>query len=691
MKYSLFTLVVLQACSLYGQTPRNFKQEANQLRQFLSEHHVEPVTINDEYSVNVFTQIIQELDPDKLFFTQQDIDWLAVYKASIDDELNGKNWVFLNRLKERYQSSLERVRFNIQEILKEELDWRVREAYHPASSLWEKDEIALRNRQRMFLKSEILNKISWFMERDSVNTPDAINIYEQEAVQHVRKIQLRGIDDILNYPTGYDNYVGLIFFEAITTVFDPHTLYLSATDFQNFTGSLATEDFYFGFTIDDNEDGDITIVALAPGGPAWKSGEMQISDVLVAVKSNGRESIDLNGMSIDEVNALLDQITDHELEFTIKKADGVKKTVKLKKEKMEAEENFVRSFILSGSHHVGYIHLPDFYTRWNETGEGSQCANDVAKEILKLKKDSIEGLILDVRYNGGGSLFEALAMAGIFIDEGALGILKDHHNEVTVLKDVNRGTVYDGPLIIMVNGQSASASEFLAAAIQDYNRGLIVGSRTYGKGTGQNILPLNSDFSPETALTKGAGFVKVTTERIYRVTGGSVQAKGVTPDIELPDMFSIIDLHESAVPFSLPPDSIARNTYYKTLPAPKRKELRQRSALRVLSDPVFQQLAKSYAWYAGELEKEAPVSLSWQEFLKNEQELAQQETIIRKVYSPSLTVYEVKNNTTEEGRLKTDSYAAQYNRLWTEKLKGDLYLSETFQIMGDLIDLNKKP
>jgi carboxyl-terminal processing protease len=247
----------------------------------------------------------------------------------------------------------------------------------------------------------------------------------------------------------------------------------------------------------------------------------------------------------------------------------------------------------------------------------------------------------------------------------------------------------------MVNGHSASASEFLAAALQDYNRALIVGSRTYGKGTGQNILPLNpkgSDTSLKSTVLQGGGFVKVTTEKLYRVTGKSVQGDGLVPDIFLPDIFTALDSHENDAAFHLAKDSIVKNTYFKPLPAINRDVLREKSAMRVAASGAFQQLEAMFRKIKDDMQKkDEPSLLTWESYLKQQQENKRDQNIVRKAYESAATLYEVKNNSTETERLRMDEYALPYNIAWSKKLKHDIYLEETFLIISDYIDLSKKP
>ncbi|MFZ6013910.1 MAG: carboxy terminal-processing peptidase, partial [Bacteroidota bacterium] len=465
------------------------------------------------------------------------------------------------------------------------------------------------------------------------------------------------------------------------------------TDMEKFMSMLSVEGYFFGVKFDENDEGHIIVATLVPGSPAWKSGEFHAGDVLISLKWDGHDAVDIHGITLEETDEILEDANHGTLEFTIRKADGLQKTVRLRKEKISLEENFVRSFVLSGAKKIGYISLPDFYTRWGDQTEGARCANDVAKEILKLKKEGIEGLILDIRYNGGGSLWEAMAMAGIFIDEGSLGLIKDKNQAVTILKDINRGTVYDGPLVILVNGHSASASEFLAGAIQDYHRGIIVGSRTFGKATAQEIFPLGQYAATKNiqeAIRQGSGFASITIGRFYRVTGRSTQGKGLVPDIALPDVFEALDYHEEKLPFAFGPDSVSKKTYFKPLAKLPIEEMRRRSAERVDASASFQKLKNIYRWVSEEInEVKEPVLLLWQEFYKTHQEDILQRKALTELSSKPTTLYTVVNNESNQERMMTDEYSVEFIEHWKKKLLHDLYLEEAYAIACDYLTINK--
>ncbi|MEX2231392.1 MAG: carboxy terminal-processing peptidase [Cyclobacteriaceae bacterium] len=691
-----FYLVVLMSCIYVScpgqQKPRNVRQEITWLRNSLAQHHVAPKTINDAFSNDLFNKLLEDLDPDMVYFSQADITSLEPFRNLLDDEINGKSTGFLDRLNERYKSGLQRTEKLIKNILESPIDWEKKETYD-ADSQWALNEQVLAERHRQWLKYQILDRLADLMERDSVLKADFFKRNISDAIAHVHRASISPINRMLKDGNILENAMATAFMEAMAGVFDPHSTFFSTHDFKDFVGSLSTEDYYFGFTLDEDGKGNIVISALAPGGAAWKSGALHVSDVLLSMKFPGEEPVNLAGMNIEDVSDIMDGNDSGIIEMTIRGVDGNEKNITLRKEKMVNEQNVVQSFVLHGDIKTGYIYLPDFYTRWGDENEGGRCANDVAREIIKLKSEGIEGLILDLRFNGGGSLYEARAMAGIFIDEGPLAIVTTRDQKAVTLKDINRGTVYDGPLVIMVNGNSASASEVLAASIQDYNRGLIVGGQTHGKATGQNVFPIEGLAAGASAkdAEKTAGYVKVTTQKLYRVTGKSAQGSGVTPDVVLPDIFMTLNTHEDQYPFALPKDSIAKNTYYKPLKPIDRKELQLRSRERIAKNSTFQELQKTLTWLEEEMRKDSePQHLVWEEFFREAMMEKSRESVMDLSDESPEKIYEVSNGGAKEQRLTVDEYARDLNERWRKMLTSDIYLQETYQILRDHINTTKK-
>lgn len=467
----------------------------------------------------------------------------------------------------------------------------------------------------------------------------------------------------LEHPAGFEQYMASLYGDAIANLFDPHTEYMPKEEKEEFESSLSTEGSFFGFALEENDDDQLEITRIMPGSPAWKTGELNAGDVIVSAGWEGKTPVDITD-GAEELHKMLSVPGDQKLVVKVRKANGVVTTTSLSREKMENEENNVRAYVLKGTKNIGYIYLPDFYTAMG--GTGGSCANDVAKAVVKLKKENIEGLVLDVRYNGGGSLTEALDMAGIFIDAGPLAMIREKDGKVMSLKDQNRGTIYNGPMTLLVNGQSASASELLGAVLQDYNRAIVVGSRSFGKGSAQQIFPLDTT---GTLLNEPEyGFVKVTIAKFYRVNGTTTQFSGVSPDIALPDIFDGLDYHEGALPNALSADSIPRNMYYKPLPVMPLSELAAKSKARVGASTQFTAVARQVA----AMKSKSPDQLKPLEL-------------------PSVSkTFTVDINSFDAATVAGSAYYKDIDARWKDRISRDIYVEEAYNILNDLLTITPK-
>ena len=408
-------------------------------------------------------------------------------------------------------------------------------------------------------------------DEDSTKINLKIDSLEPAARKKVCHAFKRDIQRIRQTNGGLSGFVNNAWFESVASCYDPHTEFFSPGKKEEFQGELGDKQLQFGFSLGEGKDA-TEITHLKPGSPAYKSGLIHEGDQILALQWEGNEEVDVSDGSTEEVNAFISGDHGKSLTLTLKKSDGTLRKVTLQREKsnLDDDNSKVRSFILKGTHRVGFISLPAFYTDWNgEEGGSNGCADDVAKEIIKLKKENIEGLILDLRYNGGGSMLEAIALAGIFIDFGPVGMTKDKEGKIYTMKDVNRGSVYEGPLILLINGFTASASEMLAGTLQDYHRALIVGSPSFGKATAQVVLPLDTMFDEKhmERMKTADNFIKITIDRLFRVNGTSAQQTGVIPDIFLPDFSETQSEREKTLAFPLANITIDANKYYHPYPS----------------------------------------------------------------------------------------------------------------------------
>lgn len=674
-----------------AQPSRNYREEAQDMKNIFLQLHVAPPSLDNVYSAWLFDHFLQKLDPDKIYFTQEEIRQLETYRVKLDDEINGTAWQFLPATIRIFHASLNRAQNIANQILDAPIDLSQRmrsgvdTSYAPST-----DGLHVRWKKKLTL--QVLDRL-YALRKSAASESDAqfLKANETQARQRVKVATLRSIRKALEPSSGFDDHLSGVYLQTIAAAFDPHSNYLSSTEIENFLASMGNEGYYFGISLDENDQGEIVIEQLTPGGPAWKSGELNGGDVIRKLKWQGQDAVELDGVPLHEVEEMLMDANHEVMEFTVSKAGGYPQTVSLRKEKMDSEEQVVKSFILKGNvKSIGYISLPGFYTNWGEEG-AARCASDVAREIIKLKKESIQGLILDLRFNGGGSLPEAVSMAGIFLDAGPVGVLKNKDGHLTTLKDMNRGTVYDGPLVIMVNSLSASASEFLAAALQDHHRAIIVGSRTYGKATAQVIFEVakGSPPKPMMGIKPGSAFCSVTLEKIYRITGKTAQAIGVQPDVTIPDLYDHLPIHESDQPRRLSSDSVVKKMFYQPLPRGPIDQVRSKSESRVKSQEYFQNVEQAGQHLAEMFGGEDDMSLNWAEF-KKESDVKNAPFAVMSGKGSEHAVFTVGHHQFELQRMGMDTFFADLNKAWIKKLSQDFSLAETFHIICDYIDLSVK-
>jgi carboxyl-terminal processing protease len=686
-------IIVLYSGTTYAQLPVQ-QQKAIILKRMVELKHYSPKPVDDSFSVSVFKAILNAADPRRLLFTAADYQQLIAFNITLDDELQGNGWSFLDKFSLLYKHAVIRADSIVNKLLQKPFDFAASDVLNQSRKgdafIFSTDVAALTNRWSRYLKYLVLDQVYEETSADSakkIPLKAGLTSLEPAIREKIKKTELKLLKRILDYPAGYSVLVTELYLNAVASCFDPHTNYFSPKGKEEFQAGLSTEAYFFGIVFGEKENGKIIIDKLTPGGPAWKSGEINRGDELISLQWEGKEAQDMTGANLEEVYAVVDE-SNHDKLFRLRKADGTMSMVFLRKEKSDNEENIVKSVVLKGEKKVGYILLPGFYTEWeNETG--SSCANDVAKEILKLKKESIDGLILDVRFNGGGSVGEALEMIGIFVDEGPLTAIKSKDGKQVSLKDPNRGTIYDGPLTLMINGQSASASEMLASSLQDYNRAVIVGSHTYGKATMQQMYALDTITGKTVTGGEKYDMVKITTGKLYRLTGQTAQLNGVTPDVELPDAFGGLEIGERFEKNVLPADSAKRNNYYKPLAYLPVSELSRRSAGRINASPDFQLINKIIDEQKKAMQATTrTVPLKTELFEKwmheNEQRLD-----AMKGEGKTAEKYTVENHAADKQLLLNNQYAKERNMVWLENLADDIYIQETFLVLTDLINLQK--
>lgn len=659
------------------------RAELQLLSKKLSQHHVSPRPIDDDFAQFVVNYLTDELDPEKKFFIKPEILQLKKYETLIDDEIREDQWTFIPALVSLYRRALLRSEKIVQEIAPEKIQYVPGSTYTNPESWCDSEEL-LRERWRKELRLETLRHL----QRKWNNTATGkFADLEKNAQLKAMHSLLHEIRQKLNHSVGLDQYVTNKYFNAITHAYDAHSDYFSVSEIANFLSLVSTEGYFFGFTLEEDIHGEVIITHIVPGGPTWNSGKIHSGDFLEGMKWESGEWIASSESDMDELNQMLVDHIDQKLFMAIRNPAGKKDTVTLKREKIEQEQGVVKSFLLKGDRTIGYISLPGFYSDFG-TPDGAHCAVDVAKEILLMKKENVSGIMLDLRRNGGGSRDEAVAMAGIFIDAGPVEILQTRGGELTTIKDINRGTVYDGPLVVMVDGFSASASELLAAALQDYRRAIIVGSKTYGKATEQQIFPLDpapQSASGELSNKSTWGYAKITIGKWYRLNGRSLQGRGVTPDIAIPGMVDLIAPKELDNVNVMQRDSVQKKTYYEPLPLLPIKELKEKSEKRIAGNVTFAQMHDSQKAYLKWVN--APVPLGWNEF-KNY--YMQFNAVVQNPPVKNISAFQAEPTHVDK-RTEISPYYKELQEGWLSALSSDPALEEAFHITNDYIEvLNRK-
>ncbi len=538
----------------------------------------------------------------------------------------------------------------------------------------------------------MLSRIADNVSADSTvlktTAPADFAVQEIKQRQLIKKQEVSYIKNLLITPQLFIEDLEDEYLNSIAWCYDPHSNYMNMGEKKEFETELSGSEYSVGFDVEENDKGDKTIGYLQPGGSAWRSGNLHKGDVLQKVKINEVEK-EVEDIPAAELKNIIKGNSETDVEVTVKTVTGEQKKVKLSKEKIANEEGIVKSYVLHGSKNVGYINLPGFYSRENENAKKETdltfngCANDVSKEIVKLKKDTIAGLILDLRFNGGGSMWEAMQLAGIFIDIGPVASVKDRTAKIHFLKDPNRGTIYDGPLLVLINGASASASEFTGAVLQDYNRALIVGGTTYGKGTAQVVMPMDTN---SIAFNKEAtDFVKVTVEKFYRVNGSTTQWKGVVPDIILPDLYADDIYKEKANKSALKPDDSKTGMYDALQPLPIQL-LQAKSMQRIAANPFFKSITDFNRWMVN-YRKGRTIPLQWNTYAVHYNKSKEMFGSLKDEDDDSVksnTGITVTNNAFDRQRINSAAAKTkEINDVYLRHIENDHTLAEAFSIMLD--------
>ncbi len=678
----------------------------------LEQYHYEPEDLDDDFSNEAFDLFLSYVDSRKRFFTKEDLDQLEQYRHQIDDQIQSGSFEFFNKAIELLNERVKAADEIYQEVLSEAFDFEEKETFEfdPDNKKWATNEQTLKESWRKQLKYDVLTDLASLVRKqetaqkrlekddyeDDEDSESDMRSEDQEFCdKSMADLEVQAREQVLDdYEKWYESFEKVrrsdrfeSYLNTITHIFDPHSDYFNPKEKQDFDINMGGKLEGIGARL--RTEGDLTqIVSIVPGGPVWKDKQIEVNDYILKVRqADEEEALDVSGWRIDDVVSKIRGKKGSHVILTVQKKDGSVIEVDLERDVINILDSAAKSAIIELDDvmdKVGYIDLPKFYSSFDGP-EGNSCAIDVAKEITKLKENNVNGIILDLRGNGGGSLKDVVDMSGLFIEEGPIVQVKPRDRRPYVYNDEEAGVHYDGPLIVLVNSFSASASEILAAAMQDYDRAIIVGSQSFGKGTVQRFVDLdravkgNQEFKP-------LGQIKLTMQKFYRVNGGSTQLRGVTPDIILPDRFRKIDVGEREYPHAMEWSQLPSLEYdQEVYKIPNRSLLQQKSEARLSEDETFALINEHGDWFEQSRNKTS-YSLNLAEHQAWESKKKQMSEKFKKVTEGNIEGLSIIDLPQDAEAINKDEDAQANHQDWVEALLKDVYLEEVLSIMRDMVD-----
>ena len=685
-------LVAVASCSFTNKTFENDDKDKlllDLITYVLEKGHYEPKALNDEFSVNVFEDFIDVIDPTKRYFVASDIAEFEKYKYQIDDEIKNTDITFFNVVYERLMQRMGDAKEIYKEVLATPFDYSENESisikYDEEPFAASRDE--LKERWRKQLKYATLgtydSKIVHMDNKDLEVTDEHDHAAHtpKEAEIESRKSTETTLDEFFDFVNDLERKDWFVqYINTIVDEFDPHTYYFAPEEKEKFDTSMSGKFEGIGARLQKKSEG-AKIVEIISGGPVWRDQRLEVGDEIIKVGQNGQEPINIVGMRLDDAIKLIKGAQGTIVDLTVRKVDGSLDVVSLTRDVVELEESYAKSAtIIRDQEKFGIINLPKFYVDFNDYSERN-AATDVAKEVERLKEEGVEGLILDLRDNGGGSLKTVVEMAGLFIKDGPIVQVQSKDKGKDVYDDKDERIQWDGPLVILVNELSASASEILAAAMQDYKRAIVIGSKqTFGKGTVQNVIPLNNMLRSNEHGDLGA--IKITTQKFYRINGGSTQLEGVKSDIVVPDRYSYIDLGERDQSNPLGWDKISPADYkpwdgyinYEKTIADSEKRMQASQQIKLIEENA--------KWLKAE-QDETEISLNFETYKEEKEKDKEQSEYFKRLtdYDSKLTF---KSLGYEEQLFTKDSVLREKRNRWHKNLAKDVYVEEAVNVLEDL-------
>lgn len=686
---AVVAILLVNTLVTFTQVHPNRTQFLSQLiHSGLENLHYSGKKIDNDFSEKAFKEFLNVLDPNRRYLLKKDIEELYKYRDKIDDQFADGSTELMEFASSRVQQRIKEVRDFYEKILDKPFDFTVDEKVELDADKREylSDTVQLKELWRKILKYRVLFRyINLKKTKKDTETDTEL---EKKARESVAKSFKNTFNRLLQ--THQKDALSL-YFNSIVQVYDPHTSYLPPLDKETFDLSMSGSFEGIGALLRE-EDGYVTVNSIVPGGPSWKQKQLQPADAILKVGQGDDEPEDIVGMRTQDAVKLIRGKKGTTVRLTVKRANGEILEIPIVRDIVVLEETFAKSALVNSEKaekpfRFGYLYLPKFYNDFKSMN-GRSSTSDVEKELDRLKTQNVDGIILDLRYNGGGALTDAVRMSGLFIPEGPIVQVKDQKVGTQVLKDPDPGTVYEGPLVVMVNSLSASASEILAAALQDYGRAVIVGSnQSFGKGTVQAMLNLDRYLSRKDGYDQSLGALTVTVQKFYRINGTSIQQRGVKPDIILPDQFSAIDIGEKYLDYSLEWDTITPAQYKKwDINSADLRVLAENSKKRIDANPRFTVL-KEYIQKVKAIQDETFQSLQLkqvtkrQELLRKEREKydKSQDEICHINVVPSREI--VKKSSEELFKIEKERQEE-----WFKRIRKDLLLKEAMAVLTDMVN-----
>lgn len=694
-KYKILSLVLLLAfasCSFTSKTfsdPDKDKLLVQVITFVLEQGHFDPIELDDEFSAELFKDYLDIIDPVKRYFYESDIEDFEKFKLNIDDQLKVSDITFFNIVNERMLKRFDEAKSIYKDILSQPFDYTLDEDFDTdhENKPFPKNKKEMKERWRQQLKfSTLSNYDDIYTQEQLAKEKDSSYVMKTQAEieEEAREATLKSLniyfEDYIDDQRREDWFA--VYVNTIVEEFDPHTYYLAPKGKEEFDTRMSGKLEGIGARLQKRMDY-IKIVELISGGPAWRSKELEVEDIILKVKQEDEQfPVDIVGMRINDAIKYIKGPKGTKVTLTVKKVDGTIKDIVITRDIVELVETYAKSSIVEkNSKKFGVIDLPAFYVDFQDY-KNINAAKDVKAEIERLKAEGMEGLVLDLRNNGGGSLPAVVEMAGLFIKDGPIVQVRSTGETKEVLKDRDKSITWDGPLVILVNEISASASEIMAAAMQDYKRAVVIGSKqTYGKGTVQNVINLNNMLRNSSSGDLGA--LALTTQKYYRINGGSVQLEGVKSDVQVPGRFSFIDVGEKDKDNPLPYDEIDAADFTPWEHYFDYRSTISKSEERMRSNPQMKLIEENARWVKSKID-ETVFSLNYEKYKakldSNEEEAKRFDAISN--YKTNLTF---DSHGYEKSLFELDTTDLKEKReRWHESLSQDIYIEEALNVLEDL-------